>query len=142
MKILAVDYGDKNIGLAVSDPEGKVAFPHGVIKHVSKQINAETIANLTQELDVDRIVVGLPLDENGELTFQAKKVVRFIDILKMCTETFVETWDEYGTTNAARASQFELGIPKKKRIGHKDHIAAAIILQAYLESKNLKKDEG
>lgn len=141
MKILAVDYGDKNIGLAVSDPDGKVAFPHGVIKHVSKQKNAEKIANLTRELGVDRIVVGLPLDENGEMTFQAKKVTRFIDILKMATDVFVETWDEYGTTNAARSSQLEMGVPKKKRIGHKDHIAAAIILQSYLESKNIQ-DQG
>ncbi len=134
MKVLAVDYGDKNIGLAVSDMNGTVAFPHGVIKHISKRHNAERISLIASDLKVEKIIVGLPEDENGDLTFQANKVVRFIEVLKQNTTIDIETWDEYGTTNAAIESQIEMGVPRKKRTGHKDHIAATIILQSYLDS--------
>lgn len=135
MKVLAVDYGDKNIGLAVSDCAGTVAFPYGVIKHISKQNNAERISLIALDLKVEKIIVGLPVDENGDLTFQANKVVRFIEILKQNTTIDIETWDEFGTTNDALASQIEMGVPRKKRTGHKDHIAATIILQSYLDSR-------
>jgi putative Holliday junction resolvase len=133
-RILAVDPGDVRIGLAVSDPMGIIANPLLVIKHVSRDENARRIATIAAEREAVLIVVGQPLDSEGEVGPAAKKSVRLANAIRKFTETEVVLWDESGSTKAAKRAYIEMNIPKKKRRGHLDHIAATIILQSYLDS--------
>ena len=133
-RILAVDPGDVRIGLAVSDPLGIIANPLQVLKHISRNENARRIANIAAEKEAVMIVVGQPLDSYGEVGPAAKKSARLARAIQKFTETEVVLWDESGTTKAAQRAYIEMNVPKKKRRGHLDHIAATIILQSYLDA--------
>lgn len=133
-RVLAVDPGDVRIGLAVSDPLGIIANPLQVLKHISRDENARRIANIAAEKEAVLIVVGQPLDSYGEVGPAAKKSARLARAIQKFTETEVVLWDESGTTKAAKRAYIEMNVPKKKRRGHLDHIAATIILQSYLDA--------
>ncbi len=132
MKILAVDPGEKRIGLAVSDPTGTLARPHSILRHQSRPEDARRIAEAAEEEGADLIVVGQPLDSMGEVGPQARKSVRLADAIREVTECKVVLWDESGTTQAARQSRIELGVSRKKRKGHLDDLAASVLLQDFL----------
>lgn len=133
-RILAVDPGDVRIGLAVSDPLGIIANPLQVINHISRDENARRIAAIAAEKEAILIVVGQPLDSEGEVGPAAKKSVRLANAIRKFTEIEVVLWDESGTTKAAQRAYIEMNVPKKKRRGHLDHIAATLILQSYLDA--------
>jgi putative Holliday junction resolvase len=143
MKVLAVDPGEKRIGVAISDPTGTIARPLCVIKHVAREADAERIAEIAQAEGVAMIVVGMALDADGEVGHQARKSLRLADELRTKTEVTVELWDESGTTQAAQASRIALGVPRKKRRGHLDDLAASVLLQDYLIANEamIKKPE-
>lgn len=105
-----------------------------VLKHVSRTINAATIANLAAEHDAVRIVIGEALDIEGQPTPQARHAQRLADAVREQTSLPVELWDESGSTQAARASRIALGVSRRKRSGHLDEIAATVILQSYLDA--------
>lgn len=133
MRILAVDPGEKNIGIAISDPTGTIANPLTIIKHVSRLINAATIAQLATENDAKLILVGQALNEEGKSTPQSRRSVRLAAAVKSQTDLPVELWDESGSTQAARQAQIMMGTSRKKRAGHLDDLAATYILQTYLD---------
>ena len=133
-RILAVDPGDVRIGLAVSDPLGVIANPLQVITHISRDENARRIAVIAAEKEAVLIVVGQPLDSNGDVGPAAKKSARLGRAINKFTDIEVVLWDESGTTKAAQRAYIEMNVPKKKRRGHLDHIAATIILQTYLDA--------
>lgn len=137
MRVLAVDPGEKNLGIALSDPSGTIANPLTVIKHVSRLIDAATIAQLAAEHGAGRIIVGATYDDNGELTPQGRKAERLANVIRTQTDLPVKLWDEAGSTQAARAARIEMGVSRKKRSGHLDELAATIILQTYLDSRDL-----
>jgi len=143
MKVLAVDPGEKRIGVAISDPTGTIARPLCVIKHVAREADAERIAEIAQAEGVAMIVVGMALDADGEVGHQARKSLRLADELRTKTEVAVELWDESGTTQAAQASRIALGVSRKKRRGHLDDLAASVLLQDYLIANEamIKKPE-
>jgi putative Holliday junction resolvase len=132
MKILAVDPGEKRIGVAISDPTGTIARPLCVVKHEARETDAERIAEIANAEGVMMIVVGQALDSEGEVGHQARKSQRFADMLRTKTECAIVLWDESGTTQAARQSRVALGVTHKKRKGHLDDLAASILLQDYL----------
>ena len=138
MKVLAVDPGEKRIGVAISDPTGTIARPLCVIKHVAREADAERIAEIAQAEGVAMIVVGMALDADGEVGHQARKSLRLADELRTKTEVTVELWDESGTTQAAQASRIALGVPRKKRRGHLDDLAASVLLQDFLIANEAK----
>ncbi len=121
--ILAVDPGEVRIGLAISDPTGTIARPLQVIKHISLQQNAIAIAEVAAAQGAGLILIGLPLDDEGEIGHQARRSLRLVDEMPKATGLAVETWDESGSTQMA---------------GKKDEMidarAAAYILQDYLDS--------
>ena len=102
MRILAVDPGEKNIGIAISDPTGTIANPLTIIKHVSRLIDAATIAQLATENDAKLILVGQVLNDEGKSTPQSRRSVRLAAAIKAQTDLPVEFWDESGSTQAAR----------------------------------------
>ena len=136
MRILAVDPGEKHIGIAISDPTGTIATPHSILKHVARMLDAAAIANLAAQNQVELIVVGRSLDENGDPTPQSRRADRFIEAIKQQIDLSVIPWDESFSTRAARQARIEMRTPRQKRRGHLDDLAAAIILQSYLDSRS------
>lgn len=135
MRILAVDHGEKRIGLALSDATATIASPLNVIEHVSRAIDAAQVADLAAQNDVKLIVIGQSFDEDGNPNPAGRKSARFADELKKQTDLPVELWDESFSTQDARAARIELGVSRKKRAGHQDAFAAVVILQSYLEAR-------
>ncbi|MBE0698860.1 MAG: Holliday junction resolvase RuvX [Anaerolineaceae bacterium] len=132
-RILGVDPGEKRIGLALSDPTLTIASPLVVLKHISRRIDAASIAQLAVEHDVMRIIVGQALDGEGLPTPQARHAARLAEAIREQTSLPVQLWDESGSTQAARASRIAMGVSRRKRGGHLDEIAATVILQSYLD---------
>jgi len=135
MRILAVDHGEKRIGLALSDPTGTLASPLTVIKHVSRLMDAAQVANIASENGVGLIVIGQSFDEEGEPNLAGRRAAKFADALKEQTHTPIELFDESFSTHDARTTVIELGFSRKKRAGHHDSLAAVMILRSYIESK-------
>jgi putative Holliday junction resolvase len=134
MRILAVDPGEKRIGIALSDPTGMIANPLTVLKHVSRAIDAATIAQLAQEHEAGKIIVGQALDDENQPTVQSRSAYRLAAVIRSQTAIPVELWDETGSTQAAQAAGIALGVSRRKRRGHLDDIAATYILQTYLDA--------
>ncbi|HSL31924.1 MAG TPA: Holliday junction resolvase RuvX [Anaerolineales bacterium] len=134
MRILAVDHGEKNIGLAMSDPTATIASPLKVIQHVSRLMDAAQVANLAAENDVALIVIGQSYDEEGKPNLAGRRAAKFAQALKDQTQIPVVLWDESFSTQDARAARIEMGVSRKKRGGHMDELAAVMILKSYLEA--------
>jgi putative Holliday junction resolvase len=132
-RILAVDPGDQRIGVALSDPTQTLASPLMVIQHVARAVDAGAIVNLAKEHQAVKIIVGQPLDSEGEVGPAARKSIRFAEALRLITDLPVELWDESGSTQAARSIAISHGKSRQKRMGHLDDQAAAVILQSYLD---------
>ena len=134
MRILAVDHGEKHIGLALSDPTATIASPFHVIQHVSRLMDAAQVANLASENDVTLIVIGQSFDEEGQPNLAGRRAARFAEALKQQTQIPVTLWDESFSTQDARAARIEIGVSRKKRAGHLDELAAVMILRSYLDA--------
>jgi putative Holliday junction resolvase len=139
MRILAVDPGEKRIGLALSDPTGTIANPLTVLQHISRAIDAASIAALAAERGAERIIIGAIFDDDGGPTPQSRHAQKLADAIGAQCDLPIELWDESGSTQAARAASIALGVPARKRRqthGHLDDIAATYILQTYLDFKS------
>ncbi|MBT3336351.1 MAG: Holliday junction resolvase RuvX [Anaerolineae bacterium] len=135
MRILAVDPGQKNIGLALSDETATIASPLTIIKHIKREIDAAQVAAIALERDAKLIVIGQSLDENGKPNFEGRRSARFAKALREQTDLPVELWDESYSTQYARQARIQMGVSRKKRRGHLDQIAATVILQSYLDAQ-------
>ena len=133
MRILAVDPGEKNLGIAVSDPTGTIAAPNTVIPHRSKAEDAARIAALAEENGCGTIVVGIAWSADGGETESSRRARNLAAEIRRRSELPVVLWDEAGSTQTARETAIEMGVPRKKRGGHLDAQAAAVVLQSYLE---------
>lgn len=139
-RILAVDLGEKNIGLALSDPSGTIASPLEVIRHISGLIDAGQIAQKAEEFQVRQIIIGIPLAEEKGETPQTRHVKKFAAILGEQTTIPIILWDESFSTNKAKEVRQLMNVPRKARSGHLDDLAAAVILQSYLEAGAPKQE--
>jgi putative Holliday junction resolvase len=135
MRILAVDHGEKRIGLAISDPTGTIATPLKVIEHISRVMDAAQVAALAQENDVGLIIIGQSFDEDGNPNAAGRRAARFAESLGTQTYIPIQLWDESFSTQDARSTRIEIGVSRKKRAGHLDELAAVMILRSYLESR-------
>jgi putative holliday junction resolvase len=135
MRILGIDYGEKRIGLAVSDELEITARGISVIERKSKKADMEAIASAVSEYSVGAIVVGYPLRLDGSAGIQCEKVDRFIASLRESLPVPVSIWDETLSTKEAEELMREAGFKRKKKKGMVDRIAAALILQDYLNKK-------
>ena len=134
-RMLAIDYGRERIGLALSDPLGMIATPFGVL---ANDANAPAeVKKLVEQERVISIVVGMPFTLNGERGDTARDVESFVELLEQQGIGPIVLWDERFTTAIARKSMIELGTKKKTRRedkGRVDAMAAAVLLQSYLDS--------
>ena len=134
MRVLAVDHGEKQIGLAISDPTATIASPLRVIQHTSRLMDAAQVANLAVENDVALIVIGQSYDEEGRPNLAGRRAAKFAEALKEQTQIPVVLWDESFSTQEARTARIEMGVSRKKRAGHMDELAAVMILKSYLDA--------
>lgn len=125
-RVLAVDPGDARIGLALSDPLGMIARPLKVFLHSSRSEDAQRIVNEAQEHEAELILLGLPLDHEGRVGFQARKTIRLAEALREITAIEIQTWDESGTTKRALESAGDDEML--------DARAAAYMLQDFLDA--------
>ncbi len=139
-RIMGIDPGDKRIGIAISDSTGSLAKPFSIIKHVSRQQDAQEILNLAVAQNVGCIVVGQAVQEDNH-SLQGRKAVRLAEVLQADGRFTILLWDESGSTQKAQAIRREMGVPRKKRSGHLDALAAAVILQEYLDTQQKGKHE-
>ena len=135
MRIMAVDHGEKWIGLALSDPTATIPSPLKVIQHVSRLLDTAQVANLASENEVGLIVIGQSFDEEGNPNLAGRRAAKFAEALKDQTNIPIELWDESFSTQDARATRIEMGASRKKRAGHMDELAAVMILRSYIEIK-------
>jgi putative pre-16S rRNA nuclease len=134
MRILAIDHGEKHIGLALSDPTATIASPFKVIKHVSRLMDAAQVANLASENEAALIVIGQSFDEEGLPNLAGRRAAKFAEALKEQTQIPVILWDESFSTQEARATRIEMGVSRRNRAGHMDELAAVMILKSYLDA--------
>jgi putative Holliday junction resolvase len=129
-RILAIDLGDRRIGLAVSDPTGTIASPAGhLIRRAGKRPPLTEILERATALEVSEFVVGLPLDERGEDMERTTEARRFAAALEMRSGLPVRLLDERFTTAAARRAIREMGGRTRDRKGDVDALAATVLLQ-------------
>lgn len=135
MRVMALDVGDKRIGVAVSDPTGLVPTPLTTIGTKSESEDIEAVLLLADEHAVEEIVVGLPLSLSGQRGPQARKVARFAESLSGRAAVPVTMLDErYSTAEAERLLR-EAGVQPARERARTDAAAAAVILRAYLDSR-------
>jgi len=136
MRTLGIDPGAKNIGVAISDSSGTIANPMRVVKHISRQVDAASIAEIAVGNDVNKIVIGQSLDQEGRPTFSGRQASRLAAALRKNLDVDIILWDESGSTQKASSAQRKLNTGREKKNKHVDEIAAVVILQSYLDSIN------
>ena len=134
-RVLAVDPGAKRLGIAISDPYRILATPLAVIKHESMKVDCQKIIDLCIQNDIQQIIIGQPLSSSGEENPQTRHARNMAEKIRIMTSIPVELWDESESTNIAKKAVIEMGIKRKKRAGHLDERAAAVILQSYLDAR-------
>lgn len=139
MRILAVDPGSKNLGIALSDPTSTIAGPLTVLKHTSRPANAAAIVELAIMQGAELIVVGQSIDQHGKPTFEGRRSARLAAEIQGQSDLQVILWDESFSTKTARQARIALGSPRRKRQGHLDDLAATVILQSFLDAKAANK---
>lgn len=133
--VIAIDPGEKRLGIAISDPTGTIANPLTVLKHVSRILDAASIAQIADDRGAGLIIVGQALDEENRPTYEARRSARLAEAIRTQTSIPVMLWDESGSTQAARQARIALGASRNKRRGHMDDLAATVILQTYLDAQ-------
>ena len=132
-RILALDYGDKKIGVAISDPMKIIAKPLQIIMNSNYKRVLNEINNLIKELDIEMILVGLPITMKNTSSEQTQKVIEFINQLKDNLSIDIETYDERLTSKMAIKSLVMQGVKTGHNKYEIDKTSAAIFLQNYLD---------
>lgn len=134
-RILALDYGDRRTGVAVSDAFGWTAQGVEVIQHKTEGACLRRVAELVRELEAEEVVVGLPKNMNGTVGPRGELCIAFAERLGETLGLPIKMWDERLTTVAAERTLLEADVSRSKRKQVIDKMAAAILLQSYLDSR-------
>lgn len=137
-RFLGLDIGDKRIGVALSDPTKTLASPMMILERSTDKFAIDSILQIVYDRDVQRIVIGLPRSMNGRIGHQAEKVQSFAEELRQQTDIPIEYRDERLTTVTAVRLKQEASKRKPNKKTKYDAMAAAIILQDYLEEKTVE----
>jgi putative Holliday junction resolvase len=134
-RVLGVDFGSQRVGLSLSDPLGIIAQPIEALKNNSSLFTH--LQQLSTRENIKLIVVGMPFNLKGQQAQKANEVQKFIELLKAKLDIEVVVWDERFTTTIAHQTMLAMGTKKKerqKKDGRIDSMAAAIILQGFLDN--------
>jgi len=136
MRWMGLDYGDRRIGVALSDEFGWTAQGYGVIDRRKLEDDMERIRQIAEAQEVTGIVVGLPKNMNGTVGPRGEICIAFADSVRDILQLPVHLWDERLTTVSAERTLLEADVSRKKRKLVIDKMAAAFILQGFLDSKS------
>ena len=140
MRIMAIDYGDARTGVAFSDPTGFLAGQTFLIRGRKEGAVLEELAALAKQQGAEEVVMGYPRNMDGTLGPRAEKYAAFAERLRAATGLPVILWDERRTTVDAHRILGEHGVRAKNRKNKVDSIAAALILEGYLEFRRIRAD--
>ncbi len=140
-RILALDVGKKRIGLAVSDPLGLTAQGLGVLERRDWEADLARLLEMARPYRVQEVLVGLPRHMDGRLGAQAEEILALAQALGEALGVKVATWDERLSTVEAERLLISADMSRKRRRRVVDQVAATIILQAYLDSRNLRETD-
>jgi putative holliday junction resolvase len=138
-RILALDPGTKRIGVALSDEMGWIAQPLETFERRSIIADLKHVEQLVHEHEVERVILGMPFRLDGSIGPAAEQVEQFKMMLEGVLTVPVIPWDERLTSKSAEAMLIEANVSRRKRKGAVDRVAAAILLQSYLESLSTEK---
>ncbi len=149
MRLMGLDVGDKTVGIAISDPLMITAQGKETLFRESIKSDIDALIQWIVDYEVDKIVVGLPLNMNGTLGPQGEKTKQFIDKLekkikhstRLTHSVEIVYWDERLTTASATRMLIDADVSRKKRKDVVDTVAAAIILQSYMDGQNMERKE-
>ncbi|MCP4641477.1 MAG: Holliday junction resolvase RuvX [bacterium] len=140
---VGLDVGDVRIGVAATDPLGILAQPREVITRSTLDQDLAAVKRIVEECEAVRLVVGLPLNQKGEVGPQAEKVLAFIDQVRTVLDIEIVTQDERFSTAAAERGLIEANVSRKGRKKVVDKIAAHHILQTWMDRQaNLRARNG
>ena len=144
MRIMGLDYGSKTAGVAISDPLGLTAQGIEIIRRKSENHLRQTLARIEElvaEYQVEYIVLGFPKNMNNTIGDRAEKSLEFKQMLERRTGLTVFMWDERLTTVEANRTLMEAGVRRENRYKYVDELAAVFILQGYLDSLAMQKQQ-
>lgn len=141
-RYLGIDFGQKRIGLAISDETGQIAFPLCVLENAGHRKVAVEINRIVNERKVEALIMGLPLNLDGSKGIAADNVERFAVLLKQHINIPVEFWDERLSTKIAERAMIEEGLSRQRRRQSIDQATAQIILQSYLDAHGKQNVQG
>ncbi|HLY24088.1 MAG TPA: Holliday junction resolvase RuvX [bacterium] len=134
-RVLAIDLGTKRIGIALSDPTAMIATPLETVTGAGGRRAAERVADLCRRHDVAAVVVGWPRNMDGSRGPAARQAEAFAERLRTALSVPVELWDERLSTAAAERALIEADVRREERRRSRDRVAAAVILQGYLDAR-------
>lgn len=134
MRIMAIDYGKKRVGIALTDPLGIISQPLITIQIKSQKELLKKILGIINENDVGLIIIGNPLSHYGKATQMSHEIERFVKRLKKNNNIEIKLWDERFTSQYAANILKDMNIKQQK--GAVDKIAASIMLDEYLKSRS------
>jgi putative Holliday junction resolvase len=135
MRVMALDVGDKNIGVAISDALLLTAQARPTLRRKELKSDLEILRRLAEENEVHEIVVGQPLHMDGRASPQSEKIARFAERLHEVLDLPIVFLDERLTSFEAEQHLEQMGLNWRQRREHVDKLAAMIILQNYLDSR-------
>lgn len=141
MRVLGIDFGDRRIGLAVSDPLLLTAQAIGQYRIQNKKEDKKYFLELVSKYEISEIVIGLPLRMDGSPGTRVEKTKKFARWLEKTLHLPIVFWDERLTTQQALKILGQQKIPFRKKKNLKDQISASIILSNYLESKKERQHD-
>jgi putative Holliday junction resolvase len=130
--VLALDVGTRRIGLAVSDREGRLALPLGVVERRSLREDLERIGEYARQYEATELVIGDPVTLRGERAVASEKMDRFVERLQAIVGLPIHRIDERLTTAQATRTLIAAGMRRAERKEHVDALAAALILETFL----------
>jgi putative holliday junction resolvase len=133
-RLMAIDPGSKHIGVALSDPSGTIVKPFCIIQHTSREKDAKKIILIASQNEVVKIIMGFSNDDDGNPSPAGRSARRLADEITNQSAIPIDYWNEDFTTNLAKEALLQAGISKKRRRGHQDDLAAAFLLQSYIDN--------
>jgi len=145
MRALGLDVGSKTIGIAVADPSGTIASARTVLARKGHAADAAAILELVRSESVSTIVVGLPLELDGQSGHRARLVQRFVAVLEAALKQLpapvtLYSWDERFSTAAAERTLLEADVSRARRKLSIDALAAQFILQGWLDAQRRRAE--
>ena len=138
MAVAAIDFGRKRIGLAITDTDGRGAYPVGIVERRSLKEDLDAIRSQLAERRVSRIVVGLPLNMDGAEGPSARAARAFAEHLGTATGVAIEMFDERLTSVEAEERLRSASISRSGKKAVRDAVAATVILEGWLESRRMQ----